>query len=461
MDFLYYPIAFLVVIGVLVAIHEYGHYVVARWSGVHVLKFSIGFGRVLWSRRDVRGTEFALSAIPLGGFVRMYDEREELGDEHPIPPNARSYTQLHPAWRIAIALGGPLANLILAVVIAWGLFVAGDWNYLPVTKAPLAQTPLGQALSDAGLGSFTDDEGETRVGFPLILTAVDGRAVGSFQQAGLRLTDRLGETGSIAMRLAVPDRSRIVDVQIPIERWHEGVGEPDVIRSLGIQGTQLAVVGGVVAGKPGERGGLQADDWIRAVDGEPVADWFELVGHIEANPGTTLSLNVTRAGGSLSLQVTPEGRLDGNGVEKGFLGIELQRVLEQYGALEAIPRAFADTWDKTLLIFSTVKKIVTGSVSVKNLSGPVTIAQVAGDSAQYSLRAFLFIMGFLSVSLGVFNLLPIPMLDGGQVVYNASEWIMGRPVPERIQILGVQIGLFLIGILFVVVMYNDVLRLLG
>jgi regulator of sigma E protease len=443
MDFLYYPIAFLVVLGVLVTFHEFGHYIVARWSGVHVVRFSVGFGRALWSKTDRHGTEFTLAAIPLGGYVRMYDDRDpqEVIDREGIKP----YMALHPGWRIAIALGGPVANLILAVLISWGLFVAGNMTYAPMIAAPAPDSPFALAADDLQT--------------PTAVIAIDGKSVSSWQQIGLRLTDRLGETGAVALTLQIPGGTNERIVEVPINNWHAGVGEPDVVGSLGLKPVVLPIVGQVVADSPAAKAGLQTGDWVTHVDAQPVADWREWVAQIEAHPRETVTLTYVRNNTTRQLLATPDEREAEDGTRSGFLGVGPALVEERYGVFEALPRAIADTWDKTLLIMSTVKKIITGNVSVKNLSGPISIAQVAGDSAQYSWRSFMFIMAFLSVSLGVFNLLPIPILDGGQVVFNAAELVTGKPVPERIQIMGVQVGLFLVGCLFVFATYNDFLRL--
>ncbi len=445
MDFLYYPAAFLVVIGVLVTFHEYGHYIVARWSGVHVLKFSVGFGRKLWSRTDRHGTEFILAMIPFGGYVRMYDDRDP--ESVDVPEAKLAFMDLHPAWRIAIALGGPIANIILAVVISWALLVAGSMTYAPMVKAPSPDTPIATAAAAAGVPEV-----------PLRLTQVDGQPVTSWQQVGLALTNRLGETGTIEIGAEELGGGPVHRLEVPIVAWHEGVGEPDVVASLGLEPALLAVVGQVVDDSPAAQAGLRTGDWVRSVDGEPVADWQAWVAHIEQHARQVVTFELVRGGRVQTVNATIGQREIENG-DRGFLGVGPEYVEEKYGPLEALPIGMRDTWDKTVLIVSTVKKIITGNVSVKNLSGPISIAQVAGDSAQYSWRSFLFIMAFLSISLGVFNLLPIPILDGGQVVFHSAELITGKPVPERIQIIGVQVGLVLVGTLFVFATYNDFLRL--
>ncbi len=442
MDFLYYPLAFITLIGVLVTFHEFGHYIIARWSGVHILRFCVGFGRPMWSRVDRRGTEFALAIIPLGGYVRMFDKRD--ADETiKVPAGAVSYMELHPGWRIAIALGGPLANFVLAIVVYWTLLIAGSFNIAPVIGAPELDSPAAKA----GINS------------PVQVLAIDGRPVNGWQDIGLALTDRLGETGVIGLTLLdlQSRQERIVD--IPINAWHQGVGEPDVFASLGIEPTVLSLVGKLVPDSPAERGGLRTGDFVTAVDSRPVQSWRAWVAEIEAHPNQPIVLTLFREGALRKITVTPGIRTLTDGSEVGSLGVYQAQIEVQFGVFEAFPVAVAETWNKSVMILSIVKKMITGQVSVKNLSGPISIAQVAGDSARYSWRSFVGILAFLSVSLGVFNLLPIPILDGGHVLFNGAELLTGKPVPERVQIIGVQVGLFLVATMMVFATYNDLLRI--
>ena len=442
MDLLHYPLAFIAVLGVLVTFHEFGHYLVARWSGVRIVRFSVGFGRPLLSRVDRHGTEWTLAVIPLGGYVRMFDDRD-LDRPEDKPTGAVSYMDLHPGWRVAIAVGGPFANLILAAIVYWALLVAGSFNIMPVVAAAEAGTPAAEAGFDK----------------PVKIVAVDERKANGWQDVGLALTDRLGETGRIQVTVEDLKTGREEVLGIPIEAWHEGVGEPDVIGSLGLAPTVLSVVGELVPDSPAERAGLVPGDFVTAVDGRPVESWQEWVAEIEAHPNTRITLELYRDGRQRQVSVTPGSRMLEDGREVGSIGVYQAQVAVEHGPIEAIPAALTETWDKTVMILSIVKKMVTGQVSVKNLSGPISIAQVAGDSARYSWRSFVGILAFLSVSLGVFNLLPIPILDGGHVLFNGAELITGKPVPERVQILGVQVGLFLVGTMLIFATYNDILRI--
>ena len=442
MDILYYPLAFLVTLGVLVTIHEFGHYLVARASGVHIVRFSVGFGRPLVTWRDARGTDFTLAVFPLGGYVRMFDERDlDPGAEKPA--GTMSYMDLHPGWRIAIALGGPLANFVLAICVYWLLAVLGTLNTTPVLAGAAAESPA----ASAGLT------------MPVRVLAVDEKPTQGWQDIGLALTDRLGETGDIALRVYEFETARERVINIPITNWHEGVGEPDVLGSLGLEPTLLSLVGELVPNSPAENGGLQTGDLVVAVDGRPVTLWQDWVAEIEAHPNTRITLDVYRDGRLRQVSVTPAVRTLEDGREIGSLGVYPSQILVEHGLLEAAAVGIEETWDKSVLILSIVKKMLTGQVSVKNLSGPISIAQVAGDSAKYSWRSFVGILAFLSVSLGVFNLLPIPILDGGHVIFNTAELITGKPVPERIQILGVQVGLLLVGTMMIFATYNDLLRI--
>jgi regulator of sigma E protease len=372
----------------------------------------------------------------------MFDKRDA-DETTTVPAGAVSYMELHPAWRIAIALGGPLANFILAIVVYWTLLIAGSFNIAPVIGAPEQDSPAAKA----GINQ------------PVQVLAVDGQPVNGWQDIGLALTDRLGETGVIGLTLLdlQSRQERIVD--IPISAWHQGVGEPDVFASLGIEPTVLSLVGKLVPDSPAQRGGLRTGDFVTAVDGRPVQSWRAWVSEIEAHPNQPIVLTLFREGALRKITVTPGARTLTDGSEVGSLGVYQAQIEVQHGVFEAFPAAVAETWNKSVMILSIVKKMITGQVSVKNLSGPISIAQVAGDSARYSWRSFVGILAFLSVSLGVFNLLPIPILDGGHVLFNGAELLTGKPVPERVQVIGVQVGLFLVATMMVFATYNDLLRI--
>ncbi len=441
MDFLSYPLAFLVLLGILVTFHEFGHYLIARISGVQVLRFSVGFGKPLWLWVDKRGTEFAVALIPFGGYVRMLDDRDP--EQASLQkPGQVAYMDLHPKWRIGIALGGPVANFILAILVFAVLALAGKYVPAPMIGAPVVDSPLAQAGIVA----------------PAEILGIDGTDVSSWQEIGFALTRRLGETGDVAVLYKDLATSREMTALVPIVSWHDGAREPDVIASLGFAPALLSVLGQIVADSPAEQAALKAGDWIVKAGGKEISHWGALVAAIEQSPGQALPLEYMRRGVRQQTTVYPGAR-EREDDTVGFLGVGATQRFVTSSWLGAIPHGVAETYDKTALTLTILKKMVVGDVSVKNLSGPLSIAQIAGESAQYGWRQFFGILAFLSISLGVLNLLPIPILDGGHVIFSSWEWLRGEPVSERVQGIGVQIGLMLVVGLFVLSTYNDVLRL--
>jgi regulator of sigma E protease len=444
MDFLQYPLALLVTLGVLVTFHELGHFIIARWSGVTVVRFSVGFGKPFWSWRDRRGTEFALAYIPLGGYVRMLDEREPGVIEYERRSTDVSYNELSVWWRMAIALGGPAANFLLAIIVYWVLFVIGTTTYAPLLGSVSADSAIGRA----GLRAHEE------------LIAVDGVETPSWQAVNMALAGRLGDTGEIELSTRRPGSDTVRSGAIPISSWHTGVDEPNLLGSLGIVPALPPIVAQVVPDSPADRAGFRRWDQIVSVDGEAVADWGQWVELIRDAPGKRLRVVVDRAGRVLELDVTPDTREASGGERTGFLGVGAYTKEIRYGLIAAVPKSLGESWDKTVLTLGLLKKMITGHVSVKNLSGPITIAKVAGDSARSGWRFFFSVLALLSISLGVLNLLPIPILDGGHIMFCGAEAITGRPVSERVQILGTQIGLFMVASLMLLAIYNDISRLL-
>ena len=460
MEFLLYPLAFALLLGVLVAFHEFGHFIVARMSGVHVLRFSIGFGKPLFSWVDSKGTEFTLAMIPLGGFVSMYDERDPLTDPASSPEleGAVGYTSLTPYWRIAIALAGPLANFLLAILIYWLLFFAGSVNYAPMSTAP----GEGTLLQRSGVQSS------------VAILRIDEAAVTGWQDIALELSKRLGDTGDLKLSLLEFENGVERDVVVPISAWLKGEGEPDIFGSLGLMPSILPVVGRVVEGSQAERAGLESGDWIVAVDGDPVIYWSDWVELIEQAPNKTLVLTLIRAGTEYQLRATPDVRTvelvndseDSSGsvpstqIEQGFLGVGPVVIEVEYPLVEALQMGVDETLSKTSLTFSMITKMFSGDVSAKTLVGPVGIAKIAGQSAKSGWRTFFGIMALMSISLAELNLLPVPMLDGGHVVFILAEIIMGKPVSEGIQSAALQGGLVLVAMMFIFVTFNDLSRLI-
>ena len=456
MDLLQTILALIVTLGILVTVHESGHFLVARRLGVRVLRFSVGMGPAIWSRRARSGTEYVIAALPIGGYVKMLDEREG-----PVAESERheAFNTRPPLHRIAIALGGPMANFLLAIVVYWVVFVTGTSGFAPVIGPVDPDSPAGRA------GLTGDVE----------IARVDDRDTATWQAVNMALVERLGETGEIRMQVRAPgvqdrqggqdgqdgqgEASTARSVAIPIQRWLADQDEPDPIGSLGLAPGFPAVLGEVIDGGAAAAAGLRAGDRVRTVDGVEMAGWRQWVEVVQAAPGRTLELGVERDGATRMLLLTPGVREAADGAAYGYVGAAPLYRTAYLGPLEALPRAVVETWDKTVLTLDILRKMIVGLVSTRNLSGPITIATVAGDSAESGWETFLSFLALLSVSLAVLNLLPIPVLDGGHVLFCLVELVKGSPVAERVQTLGVQIGIFIVGSLMVLAFYNDLTRL--
>lgn len=452
MDLLFTLLATVVALGLLVTIHEYGHFWVARRCGVKVLRFSVGFGSPLVRWHDRHGTEFVIAAIPLGGYVKMLDERE---GEVPAEELERTFNRKDVKKRIAIVAAGPAANFLLAIVAFWLIAVFGITTIAPV------------------LGPVQPDSVAERAGLVsgLEVVQVDGVDTRSWHEVNLQLIRRLGETGQLEI-LAREGQSTPRAYTLELRDWLRGADQPDPIAALGLTSWQPQVaprIGQLSADGAAAAAGLQENDLITEINQQPVNDWVgQVVPMIQASPGEPLVLGVEREGRRLSVTVVPNSReQDGRAV--GFIGAgvaafewpdHMIRTIE-YNPLVAIPVAMRQTWNMTALTLESLKKMITGLVSAKNLSGPITIAKVAGASAKSGPESFLSFIAYLSISLGVLNLLPIPVLDGGHLVYYTAEWIRGKPLSERIQAWGLQIGLTLIVGVMVFAIYNDISRLGG
>ena len=450
MDLLFTLLATVVALGLLVTIHEYGHFWVARRCGVRVLRFSIGFGPALYSWQDRRGTEFVIAGIPLGGYVKMLDEREA-----PVPAGEldQAFNRKTVKQRIAIVAAGPIANFLLAIVAFWLIAVIGITTVAPVT-GPIEP---GSIAARAGL-----TEG-------LEILQVDGTRTPTWHDVNLQLIRRLGETGQLQLQ-AREGQGTPQGFTLHLNDWLRGADQPDPMAALGLTSWKPAIAPKIEQISPdgaAERAGLQAGDLILSMNGEPVEDWLvDVVPRIQASAGQSLELLVERNGRQQEITLLP-GVREHNGQQIGYIGAGIaafewpEHMIRSidYNPLAAVPVAVVKTWDMTVLTLDSLKKMITGLVSAKNLSGPITIAKVAGASAKSGPESFLSFIAYLSSSLGVLNLLPIPVLDGGHLVYYIAEWIRGKPLSERIQGWGLQIGLTLIvGVMFFAI-YNDISRL--
>jgi len=444
-------LATLVALGVLVTIHEWGHFWVARRCGVKVLRFSVGFGRPIWMRTGRDGTEYAVAAIPLGGYVRMLDERE---GEVPESLRDQAFNNKSVYQRIAIVAAGPLVNLIFAVFAYACLFLSGVNVVVPVIGQIVPGSPAAQASLPV----------EQEV------LAVDGHQVQSWNEVNLRLASRVGESGDIEITVGEPARGLARTYTLPINQWDVDLERESPLMAVGIEPWRPdvpPVIGQVLPEGAAAAAGLQPGDRILSVNGRPVDEWMALVAMIQAAPEQTLEIWIKRAGREQRLQLTPARRELPDGAVQGYVGAgpepfelpaEMQRSLS-YGPVGALVAGVEKTGQMIGLTLESIGKMIAGVISVKNLSGPITIAKVAGTSAASGLESFVSFLAYLSVSLGVLNLLPIPMLDGGHLLYYAVELVRGRPVSEQVQMLGLRIGMALLFSLMALAIVNDLARL--
>jgi regulator of sigma E protease len=451
MELLYTIALTLGTLAVLVAVHEFGHFWVARRCGVQVLRFSIGFGKSLFSWRDRLGTEYSIAAIPLGGYVKMLDEREA---EVPAAELHRAFNRKPVLQRIAVVIAGPLANLLLAVVAYWFLFMAGESGYVPI----IGEVEPDSIAAVAGLEAGQE------------IVAVDGVETPTWQALSFRLLDRIGDTGTIRFAVQYPDSKLVYESEASITRWLSEQEQPDLYGGLGISlytPEVLSVVGEIVADSPAAASGLLAGDKVLRADGLPMDQWMDWVDYVRARPEQPIELEYQRGNEILKTVLVPERVTDNEGVEIGRVGVapvmpdmppELVRKYSR-GPLESLGAGVFRTWEISVFTLKSIKKMVMGLISPKNLSGPITIAKVAAASAKSGLESYISFLALLSVSLGILNLLPIPVLDGGHLLFYLVELLAGRPVPEKIQAVGYQLGLFLVLSMMTFALYNDFTRL--
>ncbi|NWL21552.1 sigma E protease regulator RseP [Pseudomonas umsongensis] len=450
MSALYMIVGTLVALGVLVTFHEFGHFWVARRCGVKVLRFSVGFGMPLLRWHDKQGTEFVVAAIPLGGYVKMLDERE---GEVPADQLDQSFNRKSVRQRIAIVAAGPIANFLLAMVFFWALAMLGTEQVRPVIGA----VESGSLAAKAGLGAGQE------------IIAIDGEPTSGWAAVNLQLVRRLGESGSL--QLLVREQGSTVDSsrELVLEKWLKGADEPDPIRSLGIRPWRPAlppVLAELDSKGPAQAAGLKTGDRLLAVDGKAVDDWQQVVDTVRMHPDTKIMLRVERDGAQIDIPVMLAARGESK-APTGYLGAGVKAVdwppemirEVSYGPLAAVGEGARRTWTMSLLTLDSLKKMLFGELSVKNLSGPITIAKVAGASAQSGVADFLNFLAYLSISLGVLNLLPIPVLDGGHLLFYLIEWARGRPLSDRVQGWGIQIGISLVIGVMLLALVNDLGRL--
>ena len=441
-------VAFIVALGVLITVHEFGHFWVARRCGVKVERFSIGFGKALWRRRDRQGTEYVIALIPLGGYVKMLDERVES-----VPAELRHQAFNNKAiWqRAAIIAAGPVANFIFAVFAYWVVFIHGVPGVRPV---------VGEILN----GSVA---AEAQIAPGMELKAVDGIETPDWDAVRMALIGKIGDSET-TVTVSRFGENAAQQKRLDLRQWQFEPDKQDPVIALGIhpRGPQIeTTLDNVQANSPASAAGLQAGDRIVKVDGQPLTQWQAFVVQVRDNPGKKMALEVERKGEIIQLTLTPEAR-QGNAAE-GFAGViprviplpDEYKTLKQYGPFEAIGVASVKTWQLMKLTVSMLGKLVTGDVKLNNLSGPISIAQGAGMSAEYGLIYYLMFLALISVNLGIINLFPLPVLDGGHLLFLAIEKIKGGPVSERVQDFSYRIGSILLVLLMGLALFNDFSRL--
>ena len=453
MSLLFSILAFVVALGVLITFHELGHYLVARWSGVKVLRFSIGFGQPLFKKclgKDQ--TEWVIAALPLGGYVKMLDERE--GEVLP-QELGRAFNRQPVAKRFAIVAAGPIANFLLAILLYWLLFMSGVSGIKPVLGPVKPLTP-------AALAAF--EQGET-------IVKIENESVATWQDARWRLLSHAVDRNPEVMVETVNAHGEISWRKLNLSDMAADDLDVNFLEKIGLvsyQPVMAPIIGKVITGGAGDRAGLLAGDDILAVNNKDIPSWEVLVKEIRAQPEQLLELEILRDNKTMTIAITPDKAIEGK-TEIGKIGIApkidhetMDKLLVKvsYPAGTALLKAFDKTWEMTFFTLRMLGKMVIGEVSWKNVSGPITIADYAGQSAQIGIMAYLGFLALISVSLGVLNLLPIPVLDGGHLMYYVIEIIRGAPLSEKAIVIGQQIGMAMLFTLMVFAIYNDIYRLI-
>jgi len=447
-------VAFVLALGTLVAIHEFGHFWVARRVGIKVLRFSVGFGRALWTRRGkVDGTEFVLAAIPLGGYVKMLDEREA-----PVDSNERhrAFNAQSLGARSAVVVAGPVANFLLAILAYWVVLMMGISGVAPLIGAPVADSPAARA-------GFVDEDR---------IVAIDGVAVQTWTDARIALLESsLGIDAPLEVTVESADGERLVR-RLDVTQDSMLKAEGDAVAGLGFRAwwpDVEPIVGTVLEAGAAARAGLEAGDRVRSIDGRQIDSWQGFVAAVQPMAGSEIALSIERDGEPMTIRLTPDafelgertiGRIGVTETQSEALAAKAQIIVRE-GPLDAFTGAVARTWSMSVLTVRMLGKLLVGQASLDNISGPISIAQVAGQSASVGLDHYINFIALISISLGVLNLLPVPILDGGHLLYFAAEAVRGKLLSERVQIMGQQVGIVLLGALMFLAFYNDIWRLIG
>lgn len=452
-------ITFIVTIGILVTIHEFGHFQVACWCNVKVLRFSIGFGKPLWQKTFGKdNTEFVLAAIPLGGYVKMLDERELKEKENPINYSEvelqRAFNRQSVWKRIAIVLAGPLANLLLAIVLYWGLFMLGVTGMRPIIGVVEENSLAAQASLKSGE----------------IIQKVAGNPVYTWQEARWALLEESLESKTVEIE-ATNNNKELLQHTLSFDGINNDA-EIDVLKKIGLEPFKpnvSAIIGEILPGSAAEKAGFKLDDKILRIDGVEMDDWEQVVNIIKVSPNQKLQFEIERAQKIMRINATPEAVGDENEIiGRMGAGVKIEQaelnsflITLNYSPFTSLQKAIAKTWDTSIFSLKMLGKMLTGKVSLKGISGPVTIADYAGKSASLGLTTFLGFLALVSISIGVLNLLPIPVLDGGYLMYYMAEIFKGSPVSETVIKAGQKIGFGLLGLLMTIALFNDFNRLVA
>ncbi|MEN3293549.1 MAG: regulator of sigma protease [Burkholderiales bacterium] len=448
-------IAFVIALGVLVVVHELGHYLVARWCGVKVLRFSVGMGKIVFSRRfGPDQTEWAISALPFGGYVKMLDAREQ--DVGTLPPEdlKREFTRQTVWKRIAIVAAGPLANFLLAIVVFAGLYSYG----IPEPAPRLRAVPQGTAAQYAGLHG-----GE-------MVTAVNGEPIRIWSDLRWKLLQLAIERAPARLDIERPNPAvaggKLLDsVTLRLDGLSTSDLEADFLGKLGLDlARPKPLLGKILADGPAMQAGLKEGDLITAVNDAPMADGLAFVELVRASPGKPLKIAGLRDGQEFSAIVTPESTAKNErivGRIKAEVPLAPEMVIASDPPLAALAKGAKRTWDTSVLTLKMLGKMIIGEVSWKNITGPITIADYAGQTARIGMISYLSFIAFISISLGVMNLLPIPVLDGGLLLYYSLELLTGRPVSERFGEMAQRAGMGILMTLMAVAVFNDIIRLMS
>ncbi len=442
--------SFILALGILIAVHEFGHFWVARRCGVYVERFSIGFGKSLWRKVGKDGTEYTLAMIPLGGYVKMLDERV---DDVPADKKHMAFNN-KPLWqRSAIVAAGPMANFIFAIFAYWVVYLIG----IPAVRPIIGDVAPQSIAAEAGISSGME------------LKSISGIKTADWESANMAMISHIGDK-EMVITVTEPNNDYEVQRTLNLSSWSFDPESERVLTTLGIAPYSPAItlsISQLVDGGAAIDAGFRLNDKIVAIDNTPISQWQEVVDAVRSHPEQALLFDLEREGQRVSVTLTPKSKKLANDELIGYAGFapeveawpESYRINLQFGPIDAVGKATEKTWQLVTLTFGMVTKLVTGDVALKNLSGPISIAKGAGMTADYGLVYFLGFLALISVNLGIVNLLPLPVLDGGHLMYFAIEAVTRRPVPERIQDLGYRVGSAILVALMAVALFNDFTRL--